>query len=83
MVPAAANAEVGDVNGNNEVTIADVTALIDYLLTGNWPWVVPGVDTFTVNGVSFKMITVEGGTFTMGASDDERKLTTMRSQPTR
>lgn len=35
MVPAAANAEVGDVNGNNEVTIADVTALIDYLLTGD------------------------------------------------
>ena len=106
MVPAAANAEVGDVNGNNEVTIADVTALIDYLLTGDassinlekadcngidgitiadvtalidylltgkWPWVVPGVDTFTVNGVSFKMITVEGGTFTMGASDDDEE----------
>jgi formylglycine-generating enzyme required for sulfatase activity len=100
MVPAAANAEVGDVNGNNEVTIADVSALIDYLLTGdatginlenadcngidgitiadvstlidylltgNWPW----VETFTVNDVSFKMIVVEGGTFTMGASDDD------------
>ena len=25
---------VGDVNGDNEVTIADVTALIDYLLGG-------------------------------------------------
>ena len=25
----------GDVNMNNEVTIADVTALIDYLLSGN------------------------------------------------
>ena len=25
----------GDVNGNNEVTIADVSALIDYLLTGD------------------------------------------------
>ena len=100
MVPAAANAEVGDVNGNNEVTIADVSALIDYLLTGdatginlenadcngidgitiadvstlidylltgNWPW----VETFTVNDVSFKMIVVEGGTFSMGASDDD------------
>ena len=26
---------------------------------------------FTVNGVTFKMIPVEGGTFTMGASDDD------------
>ena len=26
----------GDVNNNNEVTIADVTALIDYLLIGEW-----------------------------------------------
>ena len=25
----------GDVNNNNEVTIADVTALIDYLLSGD------------------------------------------------
>ncbi len=29
------------------------------------------VQTFTVNGVSFKMIKVEGGTFTMGTNDDE------------
>ena len=28
-------------------------------------------ETFTVNGVSFKMIYVEGGTFMMGASDDD------------
>ncbi|MBR5086739.1 MAG: SUMF1/EgtB/PvdO family nonheme iron enzyme [Muribaculaceae bacterium] len=28
------------------------------------------VQTFTVNGVSFKMIKVEGGTFTMGDKDD-------------
>ena len=26
----------GDVNNNDEVTIADVTALIDYLLSGAW-----------------------------------------------
>ncbi len=44
MVPSAANADarlvtldtvVGDVNNNNEVTIADVSALINYLLTGD------------------------------------------------
>ena len=27
--------------------------------------------TFTVNGVSFKMIAVEGGTFTMGATSEQ------------
>ena len=27
----------GDVNMSNDVTIADVTALIDYLLSGSWP----------------------------------------------
>ena len=31
----------------------------------------PNVRTFTVNGVSFDMIRVEGGTFTMGASPEE------------
>ena len=33
---------------------------------------VPDEDEYTVNGVTFKMITVEGGTFTMG--DDESTL---------
>ena len=32
----------------------------------------PGVtETITVNGVSFKMVTVEGGTFTMGATSEQ------------
>ena len=30
-----------------------------------------GYETFTVNGVSFKMIRVEGGTFTMGATSEQ------------
>ena len=30
----------------------------------------PSIETFTVKGVSFKMIKVEGGTFKMGAQDD-------------
>ena len=29
-------------------------------------------ETFTVNGVSFKMVAVEGGTFWMGSPDDDR-----------
>ena len=31
--------------------------------------------TYTVNGVSFKMIYVEGGTFTMGSTYDEHRVT--------
>ena len=66
----------GDVDQNGQVDIADVTTLIDYLLTGTWgdepvnPEE-PQSETFTVNGVTFTMVAVEGGTFTMGASDDD------------
>lgn len=37
--------------------------------------------TFTVNGVSFKMVKVEGGTFTMGSTPDQGEM--MVKQPTR
>lgn len=57
-----------DVNLDINVDIVDVTTMIDRLLNG-------GVDiyddpegalTFTVEGVSFTMVPVEGGTFMMG-----------------
>lgn len=56
----------GDVNGDGEVGIADVNALIELIL--NPP---PVNQTFTVNGVTFKMVKVEGGTFTMGATPEQ------------
>ncbi len=65
----------GDVNQDGQVTISDVTTLIDYLLAGTWgdepgnPG--GGNETYTVNGVSFKMVAVEGGTFTMGATAEQ------------
>lgn len=65
------NLDAADTNQSGDVTISDVTALINYLLSGNWPWVEPGIETFTVNGVTFNMVLVEGDTFTMGASDDD------------
>ena len=55
-----------DCDQDGSVTISDVTSLIDYLLSGNWP-----DETFTVNGVTFKMVVVEGGTFTMGATAEQ------------
>ena len=54
-----ANADC-DQDGN--VNISDVTTLIDYLLSGSWT----GEQEFTVGGVTFKMVPVFGGTFTMG-----------------
>ncbi|MBR7013176.1 MAG: formylglycine-generating enzyme family protein [Muribaculaceae bacterium] len=38
-----------------------MAALIDYLLSGSWPGT-----SFTVGDVTFKMVPVAGGTFTMG-----------------
>ena len=61
----------GDVNQDNSVDIDDVTCLVNYLLNGTWPEDAPAAETFTVNGVSFKMIPVEGGTFTMGLTEGQ------------
>ena len=55
-----------DADCNGSVSIADVSALIDYLLSGRWPG-----HTITVGGVSFNMIPVEGGTFTMGGTAEQ------------
>ena len=64
-----------DVNNDGEVNISDVTRLISHLMTGaelepkdENPII---YENFTVNGVSFKMIKVEGGTFMLGATEEE------------
>ncbi len=59
-----------DCDKDGSVNIADVTTLIDYLL-GGIDLNPPVTETFTVNGVSFTMVTVEGGTFTMGATAEQ------------
>lgn len=55
-----------DVNEDDAVNAGDVTAVYNIIL-GN----VPEVMKFTVNGVSFKMVKVAGGTFMMGAGDED------------
>ena len=62
-----------DTDKNDIINIADVTELIDYLLNGYWSWdePQPQSETFTVNGVTFTMVAVEGGTFTMGATAEQ------------
>ena len=60
-----------DVNRDGEVNIADVNAVIAAILGGYTPPSDPALKPFTVNGVSFNMVKVQGGMFTMGAADDD------------
>ncbi len=60
-----------DLNYDKMVDVTDVTYLIRMVLNGEVPpppeMTIPeGSVTYTVGGVSFQMVPVEGGTFTMG-----------------
>ena len=61
----------GDVNRDGIVNISDVTFLIKYVLSDQWPDEASQVKTFTANGVSFRMMPVQGGTFTMGSTEEQ------------
>ena len=66
----------GDTNLDGRVNISDVTALINFLLSGRWsddPQYpeLPETINYSVNGVPFKMVLVEGGNFYMGATSDQ------------
>ena len=56
-----------DMDRDGKVSIADVTCLIDYLLYGEWhlawngPEIPDSAEVFTVNGVTFAMMPVQGG----------------------
>jgi len=68
---AASAVDYADVDENGKVSIDDVTTLISYLLSGSWPLPEINDQTFTVNGVTFTMVGIEGGTFTMGATPEQ------------
>lgn len=74
-IPAVADDEHcylrGDANADDQIDPSDISALIDYLLNGVWPEPTPQPEVITVNGVSFTMIPVEGGTFLMGATEEQ------------
>lgn len=65
------NMDNADVNGDGKINISDVTILINYLLNGTWPQKPIETQTLTVNGVSFSMVKVNGGTFLMGATPEQ------------
>ena len=60
---AAVNEFAADVDLDGTISPADISTLINYLLNGVMP---AGPDVFAVNGVGFKMMPVDGGTFMMG-----------------
>ena len=59
-----------DTNLSSGVDMDDLTTLINYLLTNQWPWI-PVTEIFSVGNVTFKMVTVDGGTFLMGATPEQ------------
>ena len=69
--------DAADCDGHAGVGMDDLTVMINYLLTNQWPVdpVIPDnpvvTQTFTVNGVSFTMVKVDGSTFTMGATVEQ------------
>ena len=69
----------GDVNGDGTTSIKDVTILVDWLLSNGGNNNVG--DEFTVNGVAFKMVKVEGGTFVMGATAEQGDDASLAEQP--
>ena len=63
---------VADVDNNGVIDISDLADMIDYILFGKWPGEQqPRPVSYTVNGVTFEMMPVAGGTFTMGANDGD------------
>ena len=59
-----------DIDGNGMVDIDDLNVVIN-VMVGKDSGGTAETHTYTVNGVSFKMVDVEGGTFTMGATSEQ------------
>ena len=79
--PQQAQGSVADVNQDGVVSIVDITELITYLLRGVWEHEEMQDQTFAVGDVTFKMIAVKGGTFTMGATPEQGSDAYDREKP--
>lgn len=67
----------GDFNKDGKVNVADVTATISYILHGGIDYPEPERDTVSVNGATFVMVRVEGGTFVRSATFGLNEVVTM------
>ena len=72
------NEYMADVNRDGIVNVADVTALTTLVNM----YTEQSSRTFTANGVSFKMVRVDGGTFTMGATSEQGDEAKSNEKPT-
>ena len=76
------NAATCDGLDSDIITMDDLTILINYLLTNEGlPTAATGEEEFVVNGVPFVMVTVEGGTFMMGATEEQGSDVSSREKP--
>ena len=57
-----------DITGDGKVDVEDVNKIINIILDIDTP---DGARIYNVNGVKFKMVKVDGGTFTMGATSEQ------------
>lgn len=60
----------GDQDGDGIISSVDITIIYNILL-GNVTPQPEGIVEYTVNGVTFKMVTVQGGTFSMGGTTEQ------------
>lgn len=68
-------AQRSDLNGDGVINSADVVYLYNDIATGIKD------EQFTVKGVTFKMIAVEGGTFQMGATNEQNSDVNKNEKP--
>jgi formylglycine-generating enzyme required for sulfatase activity len=66
-----------DLNDDNKIDVSDINTLVNIILGKT-----PTTNTYTVNGVSFKMVDVAGGTFTMGATAEQGSDALGNEKPT-
>ena len=71
IVGSGAQGAMSDINADGEVNVSDVTALVNLIINGGSGGNEVSNQTFKVNGVSFDMIVVEGGSFSMGATEEQ------------
>lgn len=60
----------GDQNGDGIISSVDITIIYNILLGNDTPDT-GEITEYTVNGVTFKMVTVQGGTFSMGGTAEQ------------